>query len=549
MGVKIPFNHPILLLLCCSLCHSVQAQPFLAAEHPKARTAQKVLEDLVNAIGDNRSPPHLRLAARGAVADGEVAWLVFKQDAIVLEEEAYDACVAMGADSLNGLAGLLGHELAHFYKDHEWVGDFAQGFADLTGGQQGVHLGAGSGLLIETEADYFGGFYAQVAGYQVLDTFPRLLQGIYDTYNLEHARIGYPSLAKRQQIAAEAAGKLRRMLPFFEAGNMLLLIGEYESAALCFDHLSRDFPSREILNNAGVARVLEAIALFPQDELRFAYPLELDAESRLGRGSKATEYQFDSSDRQRQQRLLREAYDLFDRARRLDTNYPTAYINLACAADLLGEADEAQVWALKAVKMAKNQAQQKQLASGLLIQGIAKIHQDPTAVAAVRQSFEKAKQGRLALAQLNLAALEGKRLEPLAEKEGFSNERIGGQSAAQYNDILDEPDLRIDLPLPGQARPAFTLFTKDYLHHQGLVVDTGYSYVVFLSTGQGYNGSTGRGLKKGDSLPQLHQHYGQPVRRRAARQGDFMVYENSPIIFLTDAENKLQEWTLYKVDD
>lgn len=38
---------------------------------------------------------------------------------IGLEEKAYDICISFGADSLNALAALLGHELVHYFEKHD----------------------------------------------------------------------------------------------------------------------------------------------------------------------------------------------------------------------------------------------------------------------------------------------------------------------------------------------------------------------------------------------------------------------------------------------
>ena len=197
-----------------------------------------------------------------------------KKNAIGLEEDTYDLCVSLGADSLNALSFLMGHELAHYYKDHGWIGDFGSGFTDLEVGQEMKALRRDLSKLteIETEADYFGGFFGYVAGYETLNAADRVLDQIYSTYGLDENLKGYPSLSDRKIIADRSREDLKALIPVFDAGNALLLLGNYIEAAGCFDHIAKSFPSREILNNAGVARALQALNLFESGEVAIRLP-------------------------------------------------------------------------------------------------------------------------------------------------------------------------------------------------------------------------------------------------------------------------------------
>ncbi len=121
----------------------------------------------------------------------------------------------------------------------------------------------------------------------------------------------------------------------------------YEEGLRCFDYIARKFPSREILNNAGVARALEAIDLFEEGALRFAYPFELDAQTRLRSGGKADQYGYVETGGEQRERLLEEAVEKFEKACEKDPDYATACINLACAFGLQGESEDAIHYANK----------------------------------------------------------------------------------------------------------------------------------------------------------------------------------------------------------
>ena len=110
-----------------------------------------------------------------------------------------DLFASLGPDSLGAMAWLLGHELAHYYKDHHWSGDFGNGLADLPVGRtlKALSNQQKKRVEIETEADYFGGFSGYVAGYNTFGIMPRALERLYTAYELDAELPGYPSLSDR----------------------------------------------------------------------------------------------------------------------------------------------------------------------------------------------------------------------------------------------------------------------------------------------------------------------------------------------------------------
>ena len=542
----------LLLYACASFSiPALHAQQPLPEDHPKVVTAGKVFDDLIRAIGDGRTRPSLRLLPRETKNRLQVAWFVPQQNTVNLEERVYDLCASLGADSLDALAVLLGHELAHYYKDHGWVGDFGNGFADLEVGKQLREIRRDESKLVEfeTEADYFGGFFGYIAGYNTLDIAPETLARIYAEYELDERIRGYPPLAERQEIARRSVEQLRRLVPVFEAGNRLLLIGRRVDAARCFDYIARTFPSREILNNAGVARALEAVSLFPPGELRFAYPFELDAETRLQGGS------VERGDQPAlRTRLLGEAREAFDKARQKDPAYATAYVNLACVADLQGEPEEAVLWARKAVRIARDD-QPVSLGNALIVRGIALARSDPKEEDAARQDFAAATQGNPLLAWLNLGALLGKTItsaEPVVRERGkpvARIEKIAGFSALEYEAVTTAPDAIASLPSLDPNRPSITIYARQAERWHGWVVDTGQSAITFLETRTGYADQSVQGVSIGDTRTDLTAACGPATRLVAGRQGVYHVYEPERIVFHTGADDSVQGWMIYEIEE
>ena len=539
------------LLVGC-LSEGAQGQESLPWNHPKVLAAQQIFDDLVRAIGDGRTPPQLRLLPRHVQGRMRVAWFQPEAHTVTLEERAYDVCASLGADSLHALAWVLGHELAHCYQDHGWVGDFGNGFSDLEVGQTLRESSQYMERLLEHEsqADYFGGFFGYVAGYNTLGVGPAALARIYGEYGLEEEIEGYPSLGDRQTIARRSRAEVEKLIPVFEGGRFCLLIERYEEAGRCFAYLGRTFPSREILNNAGVTRALEALDLFDPEEVGFAYPFEADASTRLRDGSKAAEQPFAES-RDLRRRQLREARQWLERARSKDPAYVPALVNLAGVADLQEEREEAVFLAGRAIGLARDQGEEIGLAHALIMRGIARLHGDPTARVQARNDFEQAAQGAPALAHLNLTLLSGRPVSsgPAAAAEYLEeHEQIATLGAEDYESVIEKPDQIVSVPQVDRTQPAIDIYTRRSEAGNCLVMETRYGLFSFLETPEGYSEKSREGIRIGDDWNGMEAAYGTPDYRVAGRQGTHHVYTASRIIFRTDAQGEVRGWVVYAVE-
>ena len=520
------------------------------AQAAKLRTARHIYDDLVRAVGDGRSRPQLRLLPDDQGGDAGAVWFEPDRGVVMLEERAYDV-LATGPDSLDALAFVLGHELAHYYRDHDWTGSFVRSFADLEVGRtlKGLAGSTRRAVEVEAEADYFSGFYGRMAGYHSLTAAPKALERIYREYDLAERLPGYPALGERQAVATRTAQELRRMLPVFDGGNRLLLAGRYTEAASCFDFIARTFPSREILNNAGISRALAAIELHGAGELPFAYPLELDAATRLHDSGKADHYQWEESAGERRARLLRDAREALEMARRRDPAYAVAVVNLACVADLLGEHDEAILLTGKAIDLAGADDQARTRANAWIVRGIAHARAVPPDEARARHCFRQALAASEPLARWGLAALEGR--SP-AEARGAAAgairpESIDGLRARDYDLTITESDSRTRVPPIFETETDLTFYVKSTPGWSSLVIDTGYSTVSFRSVGDAGRAASARGIAVGASLDQVTAAYGPPSAMVAGTKVTHLVYRASRIIFDVDGGGVVG-WTIYDVE-
>lgn len=304
----------------------------------KQRVVQKVFDNIVNAYGNAKAAPLLKLLPNMQKERVVAAYSTTSQPSIKVDEQLVDICFQLKADSLNALAIIISHELAHYYNDHTFCSDYAYAIGNTSLSKALRTTNKVNKLEKETEADYQGLWHAAMAGYYAFDIFDKLVDKIYSSYKLPEAISGYPTKTERKSINKERHQKVSTLIPVFEAGTVLTQIGKYEEAADCFDEVIRFFPSRENYNNAGVAKLLAALQLKPKQAIEFIYPIELDAISRL---QDNTTRSLNEEQEKKLEELLLAAKQNFEKAISLDAAYTKAYINIACVLDIMGNPEGA----------------------------------------------------------------------------------------------------------------------------------------------------------------------------------------------------------------
>jgi tetratricopeptide (TPR) repeat protein len=563
MTIKAPLHTILIILLLLTL---VPITPVYSAvislpeDHSQYKLVKGIYDTIARAFGEARLPPRLVVVPHGGSNGQLVAWSdagsegaigvesgsgQLTEGYIAIEERVVQMFSSLGGERDNALAFLLAHELTHYYQRHGWVGDFGNAFASSDVGRKMIKAAAYEDVVKrETEADYFGGFYGYLAGYDTLGIAPRVLDLLYAGYRLPDKLPNYPSRAERKAIAERAAANLQKMIPVFESATRLLMLERYETAGRLFAHLAQTFPSREMFNNAGVAYALEALRTFRPGTLRFAYPFELDAETRLrtsrtGRGPNEAE---------RRARLLQKAADCFEKAQQRDVSYSTAVLNAAAVQSLLGEQENALILARKGLRLAGEHNELLQRSQAFIISGIAHAQSDDTDKA--RADFTSAGPQKNPLAALNLAALNVKpanQITPTATESATTltvKETIAGFSAW---DTFVRGSGSLSYTLQGSTAGEEQLAIhcrNNGVWDQTLLV-SGSSMLNTVAARQGYIGETARGIRIGSTLAEVRERYGVPARSMPLRQGSALVYPKTGIIFRIDAGALVSGWVLF----
>jgi tetratricopeptide (TPR) repeat protein len=328
---------------------------FMFGQKNEEQQIRHVFNQLVTAYGNPKSEPELILKKMSIPAK----YTSKGKPKIEVDQNLFSICRTYGKDSLNAMAIVLSHELAHYYSDHTFCSDYAYAYLKPENPNESKTVRdsrLNTKIEKETEADYKGFFYASAAGFEPFGLQKNLIETLYKTYKLADIQPGYPNKQKRKEIVQAAEAKAKELYSYFQAGLQAMEFKKYDDAILAFDKANSFIPYRENYNNLGVARTLKALELKVPDEIekqfpnRFIYPIEIDNTSRLQKES--TRGLDDNTDEVKA--LLKSAQKDFQEAIRLDPSYTKGYINLACVYDLL-ENPNAAIGTIKGLKPIETQ--------------------------------------------------------------------------------------------------------------------------------------------------------------------------------------------------
>jgi tetratricopeptide (TPR) repeat protein len=547
-----PYAITTLILAAGCIFLAAHAAAGESAAERSAR-AQKIYQTLARASGDSRTPPRLDIRADPGTAGAEdgrrVAWYDPRGGSIGIDDKVLRLCGSLDGDHAQSCMALfLGHELAHFYKDHKWGADFGSRFDGLQVARR-IRLNQAAEeqlLAFEAQADVAGGIYCHLAGFDTLGIAERALASIYQAYGLDAELRGYPSLAERQQIARKSADNLAKQLPLFDAGNLLFLLGNFEEAGRVFDYVAESFPSREILNNAGVSRSLAAAVLFPGEVKATAYPWSLDGETRLRVGAREVLRQGAAESlATKRSRLLAEARDRFQDALRRDPAYGPAMINLACVEELAGHRGTAVDLAESALELAERTNRPALARLARLARSIARLHGNSAQEALAEIAALGPPTDPLLAPWLGNDA--GQKSASLTRGGVAGEESISGLKARDLQIPAAAGTITIAAPSPLQSK--IVIGSKWTASYSGLRIQIGSLRIAAITTGAGYPGKSVRGIAVGAPWTETVAAYGQPERRQPFGSGMSAIYERLQLIVRTGEDDRIVSWTVYDIQE
>lgn len=526
----------------------------------KYSTARNIVDRIAVAYGSNIKPPKLEIRSKNS--SGKKNGLMYypgEQPMIVLDEEVYDLCIGFVKDSSNALAALLGHELAHHYEKHDWCSSFAFLLGDENELVKSLKkISKEEKEKVETQADYYGGFYAYVAGFQSYEITPKLLDAIYSHFKLPEKIPGYPSKTERKDIAAKRMEELKTWTALFDAAEFSFALKEYQKAATISDFLAVKFPSREMFNNSGVCKLLMAVEYFDAKEFTFMMPIEFDTQTRLKNGSvRAIGIEPTEKIRLRNQ-WLEEAKTLFDKAIQSDPDYLNAKINKACVFILQNNNEMAIGLANEILNNSKYAIDNYNISKAYTLIGIANHRNSKNEEA--KQSFEKANTlNKTTQTNYNLGAakeldkgywdsftdylygfFEGESTSANPEKS-FNplTEKIGGVNPSE----ITYSESRNTIKIPDNPMAAIN-FSSD--NKQGtFIISQKNEDLNSISAKTSYLLKTAQGISIGASSEIVKSKYGEPSYTIRVINGNYLMYKKSRIAFFVNDKQVVEKWFIF----
>lgn len=523
----------------------------------KAELSEEVFKNICKTVKDTRKAPTFNFIHNYQGKPYFNAYYSPSNNTINFGEGIYDLARKFGKDSINVVATVMAHEIAHFYKDHGWAHAFgkANPGSDIKKNVKESMYNSEDRARMEAEADYFGGIFGYMSGYNTLGVGGKFFDVLYDALEIPDETFGYPSRQDRISIYDNSKKMLEELVPVFNTANMLNLVRRYEKASMCYDHVIVTFPSREMYNNAGVALAQEALAMYTAEELKFVYPFGIDLDTRLSSGA-GTRGAGESKEDKRA-RLVKEALDLFNDAIRIDDEYAPAYVNAALAHSLLGEQEMALGLANKAIQYATVNNNQLLAGNGHIARGIAFAQSDKKADA--KKEFKAAEEGNALIAEANLEVVTNNIFAKLFKKKEVEEiegeeETIADVGIEAIEVLFDDKDqFKITrIKKQNEKRPDTDIIYVEEEEFDAVIVAT-YTgkwnskeeLEGFIMTKADYDGETERGIEIGSSLSEVKKLYGKPTRMLGGSQANYLFYEKTNIVFLIDANEKVSAWMLY----
>ena len=516
----------IIISIFCFTAFFAQASTFLPANHYKQENVRKVYFDIATAVlGDKLgSLPNIKVVTEKR----SVASYLEEDQLITIDETAYDICTSFGKDSLNALAVIIGHEFAHYYRNHKRTRHYSC-----------VHFHKEEDLKdkikLEKDADFYGLFSTYLAKYNTLNISSILLEKIYAEYKLKDEDLeSYPSLNIRQTINSHVEEKVQELIRLYETANYLVVIGEYIPASYCYQTILNEYESVEILNNQATSIILEEIKKINNNNSSLIYPLELDLNSRLykhipyGTAGPVSIKLF-------------EAINILQKALQYNPEHAATHLNLACAYSLQGLTANASAQLQKAQQYGSSISWKER---SMILETIILAQSDEASASKIFKSLAQQSSNTYTkeVANFNAKYLEGYR--PKTQE----------YSRIQVSDQIEKTPLKVTqlnrkITISNQQRSLYSLKwkTKGKSSFSCLENDVNNN-VIYLHKTTDASNRTNKGIKVGSSAKDILKSYSKEKRTTIAhKEGYFLVFPSNGLVFRIDKEDKVKEWAIYSL--
>lgn len=474
-----------------------------------------VYESLKNAIGDKRLDwPILEVLN----VENRVASFVPgpKKNWIYIDQKAIDICKQFGDKSTDALAFLIGHELTHFYQEHEWK---KKGFI--------LHKdNFEDNKVHERTADIYGAFIAHQAGFNTIPLVPLLLERVYRSYQLsERENQNYPSLSERRTLASDACRVAKDLVDAYQTANYAMVIGKLDLASQLYDFVGSHIKFKELYHNKGLCQLLDYY--YQDTSNHLAFPFQIDPKIPITR-----------SDQIQMKNQLELAITAFEKViSEYDNNYLPTCFSLISAYNWAGKEDKA----IALLQFVKQQVEAVNLPIYFWVAG---------------NFYAYTKKNELAEKHYRSALNEAGDL-PFFNQQIRKNQSYLEHGKSAKNLTAHTISQQIEKKVDGI--PSLTFFNQyDHLieigsQHNLALHESVNSYLTKLGKFKlqriySPSISTSKGIRIGSDLSEIYAKYPKTEISQIAYAGGFyLVNFKKGLIFKCNKKNIIEEWVVFSV--
>jgi hypothetical protein len=223
------------------------------------KRAMRILDRIASAAGTGFVKPAIIVGSSPGLAS-------YSSDRklITIDSGMFRAADRLGSRANAVLAAIIGHEYAHYVRGHNYNDLFQHKF----GGYSSIRNAntSNSRLLLgkqnENEADYFGTYYALLAGYDIqvsdLVAYQAELKLEYGAKADEAVFVDdvHQSDGERAQVAKAVIDEMRQNVLLHHGANVALMSGDYLQAAVLYEFVCRHVNIPSVNWNELLARYL-----------------------------------------------------------------------------------------------------------------------------------------------------------------------------------------------------------------------------------------------------------------------------------------------------
>jgi len=500
-----------------------KAQKIIPETDPMYKNAVAVYKKLCEAAGDfRRGLPHLVIMERVS----RVASYRSSDNTLVLEQKAYNICSSFGKDADAALAFLLGHELTHFYQEHDWG---EPGFGTTFLAEQNLFS---SHQHEEEEADVYGAFIAHTAGYSSLKIIPSLLDKLYEGYKLNVNLKNYPSLKERKEVVGKVSTKVEELITIYDNANYFVAIGWQVPAVQCYEYLLKFVKTKELYQNLGTA-VLATV--LQQQPTSYWYPIQIEISSIL---------------RDPLDKPVNELIDLAEvhlkTALKLDANYSAAHNNLAILYSIKNEYTVAEAHLKKALQCGESVADKSKTS---IIKGIilAQKQQKAEAEAEFQIAYNYTVNNSLRqIIVYNKKVLAGEHHKKDPIQMSKIEDLIDGVPLLESAPSIFKHNLIFNSTLVSNATFRYSNYSNSLLvcFEQKAATDLFLSHFALQRTKKT---TTSKRIGIGTAVTMLRKIYDakHTCQTVQASNGYFLIYHSLGLIFKINKDERLEEWGIF----